>query len=56
MKVKIEDQKEQFINVKEALEKEHNEQKEEAICSKNKQLNERPVSDISHLIKRKVWS
>ena len=55
MKVKIEDQKEQFINVKEALERQQNEEKEEeAISSKNKDIKDKPISDISHLIKRKV--
>lgn len=55
MKAKIEDSKEQFLNVKEALEREQTERtQEEAIASKNKDLKEKPITDISHLIKRKV--
>ena len=56
MKSKIEDSKEQYLNVKEALEREQSERTEEdAIAVKNKQLNDKPITDISHLIKRKVF-
>ena len=55
MKSKIEDSKEQLLNVKEALEREQSERTEEdAIAFKNKELKEKPITDISHLIKRKV--
>ncbi|XP_054161674.1 protein HGV2-like isoform X2 [Oppia nitens] len=54
MKVKIEDSNDQMVTAKQGLELEENERKEEeAIALKNKEIKEKPINNISHLIKRK---
>jgi len=56
MRLKIEDSKDQMDNVRKALEDEANERiKEDAIALKSQEVKEMPVTDISHLIKRKVF-
>ncbi len=55
MRLKIEDSKDQMDNVRKALEEEANERiKEDAAALKSQEVKVKPVTDISHLIKRKV--
>jgi hypothetical protein len=55
MRVKIEDSNDQMINTKEGLERQESERiAEEAIAVKNQEIKDKPITDISHLIKRKV--
>ncbi|CAG2172818.1 unnamed protein product [Oppiella nova] len=54
MRVKIEDSNDQMINTKEGLERQESERiAEEAIAVKNQEIKDKPITDISHLIKRK---
>lgn len=55
MRGKIEDSQDQMDNVRKALEAEAIERlKEQQEAAKSQQVKEKPVTDISHLIKRKV--
>ncbi|CAG2116480.1 unnamed protein product, partial [Medioppia subpectinata] len=54
MRVKIEDSNDQMNNEKEGLQRQESERMaEEAIAAKNKEIKEKPITNISHLIKRK---
>lgn len=55
MRVKIEDSRDQMDNAMEALRNEEQERiKEESVAVKTHETKDKPVSDVSHLIKRKV--
>jgi len=55
VKARIEDKQDQMANAKEALLMEANEKKiDEEIAAKMKKIEDKPVNNVSHLVKRKV--